>query len=212
MASLNQCLVAGQVRWSKPKEIGKGWGVITARVHLPIFQFERMSETITIDDPMLWVDIKCNFENGAVKEQRVLNGCTNEEHIFISGGVISDFETFKKDEHGKPITNGPKERRFKFETSASSCSFSSQPDFQDLNLCTFSGKVLEVDANGSMVLQTSYASKDGRKFRHIPIIGDPMSITTDMKDSYVMCIGKVCGKTPNKDQRLYVIPEKIIRL
>lgn len=211
MVSYNQCIFTGQVRWCQEKQIGESWGIISTRVILPKFEFSHKGETQTITEPFVWLGIKTNYDANGLKQKNLLSDCQNNAYIMVSAGVVSDYETVLLDENKKPIAGAPPDRRFKLETSPYSVSTSEIP-MTMVNECTFSGHVENVDSNGWMLLTTSYKVKTETKYRRVEVLCEPSLINPALQGSNALIIGSVCGKTPKRDQRLYVVARQIFQL
>lgn len=211
---INNCIFSGKVEWSKEQRVqGRSWGSINTRVGLPKFEFQYKDELKQIDRPNLWLSINTSYtDSGSLKEKdkQLFEHCTNNDYIMVMNSTISDYEVSARDESGNVIEGAPKEKRFSLTVSPSNVFFSQKP-FEDLNLCVFSGYVSEIKQSGYMLVKSSYRNKNGLSYRNIPIITNE-EIDASLKSSKVFIVGSVCGKTPSRDSKLYVVSKKIIRL
>ena len=211
---INNCIFSGKVEWSKEQRIApRAWGNINTRIGLPKFEFQFKDELKQIERPNVWLSIRTSYTEGGKlqeKHQEVLDHCTNGAYIMVMNSSVSDYEVAPKDESGNVIMGAPKEKRFSLNVSPSNVFFSQKP-FDDMNMCIFSGYVSEVKPSGYILVKSSYRNKDGLSYRQIPVVTNE-EVDSSLKSSRVFVIGSVCGKTPGRETKLYVVSKKIIRL
>ena len=128
----------------------------------------------------------------------------------MSSGKITDYEAKAKNDNGDIIEGAPMERRYNLEIGSRDISFSSTP-LEDINQCTFTGYVEEYRSNGSMLVKCSYRAKDQMKYRRISVIWDNQ-FDNSFKSSRVLILGAICGKTPAKESKIYIVANQIIKI
>jgi hypothetical protein len=211
---INNCIFSGKVEWSKEQRIApRAWGNINTRIGLPKFEFQFKDELKQVERPNVWLSIRTSYTEGGKlqeKHQEVLDHCTNGAYIMVMNSSVSDYEVMPKDENGNVIMGAPKEKRFSLNVSPSNVFFSQSP-FDDMNMGIFSGYVSEVKSSGYVLVKSSYRNKEGLSYRQIPIVTNE-KVDSSLKSSRVLVIGSVCGKTPGRETKLYVVSKKIIRL
>lgn len=192
---------------------GNSWGNLNIKFSLPVFDFIYDGAPVSIDGPFLWASIKLDFEGGLPQpsSQRAIAAAETKSFAVMLEAKISDFEVTPKDQDGKPLQGAPLETRYKFEASAYKCHFSDRP-YTPVNQATFIGYVERIQPNGWIVLKTTQRNPKGNKIRKVELLADPSTLDTAITGSQVLVIGRVCGKTPTGDSRIYVIPDRLLRL
>ena len=210
---INNCIFNGKVEWSKERRVGNyNFGSISTRIGLPKFQFDFNGELRVIDSPNIWCNIKVSYDNnGLLKQhQQILDKCSEKPYAIVSSGKITDYEAKAKNDNGDIIEGAPMERRYNLEIGSRDISFSSTP-LEDINQCTFTGYVEEYRSNGSMLVKCSYRAKDQMKYRRISVIWDNQ-FDNSFKSSRVLILGAICGKTPAKESKIYIVANQIIKI
>lgn len=211
MPTYNQCIFTGRVAWAQEKKIGPSWGVINTKIELPRFEFDYNGAHQMVNDPILWMSIKANYDQGNISCPDVLSSASSGRYICVGGATISSFNSPAKDTEGKPIPNAPPIERFTMEVSSNAVNFSEVP-YPEVNECTFCGYVDSVDSSGWIVLRTSYKVKKETKYRKVKILCDPSLVSPALKNNQLLVIGSVCGKTPTRDSELYVVAKNFFSL
>lgn len=201
----NQHLFNGQVTWTKEKQIGESWGVISTKISLPKFEFDYNGHLQIIKNPFMWFDIKVSYDKGQLRShhRRILDHCVNKDYILVHNGTISSFE-------GKIKGSELKEQKFKIDASATGVSFSNSP-FAVFNQSILGGEVEEFE-NGKILLSVPYRNKEEKKYRKVKIICEDSLADNSIKGNKVIVIGSVCGVNPKGDNSLYVVASSVTRL
>jgi hypothetical protein len=210
---INNCIFSGIIEWSKERRVGTyNFGNINVRIGLPKFEFNWQDQVKIIDSPNIWCNIKVSYDNNGLLErhQEILNTCATGPYCIVSGGKITDYEVKVKDADGNIVEGAPMERRYNLDIGARDISFSRQP-IEDINQCIFTGYVEDYKSNGSMIVKSSYRAKDQMKYRKIPVIWNGPFDNT-LNSSRILVLGSICGKTPTRESKLYVVANNIIRI
>ena len=211
----NTLILSGTCEWHKEfHKAGASYGSIRTKIALPKFEFVFRGDNKIIDNPIVWLNVNVNYEDGMLKksDRSFLDVLSTKKYVIVQDAKITNWISIPKDTNGNPLQGAPPELRYNVETRSSKIGLSDRP-YQVINSCTFSGTVEDTSPSGWITLKTAYRGGIGQKeikHRNIPVL-NPGDFNPTLKGSRVLVMGKVCSTLPNRKDKLYILADEIIK-
>ena len=209
MINCNEHTFTGQVRWYKERAINPLFCLVNTKIELPRFEFTLNGSNIFVNGPLLWLSIKTN-PSRQHEHDKVIKACSNSAYVFINNAEITHYMATPKDQNGNHIPGAPQEMRFSISVANKNIQFSDKP-FPVINMSKVIGKIHSVNSPWiTLEVSKRIAKSSEYKSEYLNVITDDSQIQPSSIGSNVCVLGKVCGKDPKSNERLYVASDKIM--